>query len=96
MHSAVVRADDLKYSDEGVRDVLKGILIPLWNSYSFYVTYANIDGVTPPTAESLPSCDNPLTSGSCPSPKKWCSMWAARSIAMIFQSDRPIVDFVDR
>ena len=45
MHSPVVKADDLKYSDDGVRDVLKGILIPLWNSYSFFVTYANIDGV---------------------------------------------------
>ncbi len=43
IHSAAVKADDLKYSDEGVRDVLKGILIPLWNSYSFFVTYANID-----------------------------------------------------
>ncbi|WP_029410854.1 isoleucine--tRNA ligase, partial [Treponema pedis] len=48
MNSNVVKADDLKYSDEGVRDVLKGILIPFWNSYSFYVTYANIDGITPP------------------------------------------------
>ncbi|MCQ2612084.1 MAG: isoleucine--tRNA ligase [Treponemataceae bacterium] len=46
MHSAAVKADDLKYSDEAVRDILKGILIPLWNSYSFYVTYANIDGIT--------------------------------------------------
>lgn len=45
MHSAAVKADDLKYSDEGVRDVLKGILIPLWNSYSFFITYANIDGI---------------------------------------------------
>ncbi|NLM01204.1 MAG: isoleucine--tRNA ligase [Treponema sp.] len=45
MHSTAVKADDLKYSDEGVRDVLKGILIPFWNSYSFYITYANIDGV---------------------------------------------------
>jgi isoleucyl-tRNA synthetase len=45
MHSPAVKADDLKYSDDGVRDVLKGILIPLWNSYSFFVTYANIDNV---------------------------------------------------
>lgn len=45
MHSSAVKADDLKYSDEGVRDILKGILIPLWNSYSFFITYANIDGV---------------------------------------------------
>ena len=47
MHSAAVKADDLKYTDDGVRDILKGILIPLWNSYSFFVTYANIDKITP-------------------------------------------------
>lgn len=46
MHSAVVKADDLKYSDDGVKDVLKTIIIPLWNSYSFFVQYANIDNVT--------------------------------------------------
>ena len=45
MHSSVVKADDLKYNDDGVRDVLKSIIIPLWNSYSFFVTYANIDKV---------------------------------------------------
>ncbi|EID84095.1 isoleucyl-tRNA synthetase [Treponema sp. JC4] len=47
IHSSVVKADDLRYSDEGVRDVLKSIIIPLWNSYSFFVTYANIDNVQP-------------------------------------------------
>lgn len=47
IHSAVVKADDLRYSDDGVRDVIKSILLPLWNSYSFFITYANIDGVTP-------------------------------------------------
>lgn len=43
LHSQVVKAEDLKFSDDGVRDVLKDILIPFWNSYSFFVTYANID-----------------------------------------------------
>lgn len=47
IHSAVVRADDLRYSDEGVRDVIKNIILPLWNSYSFFVTYANIDNIHP-------------------------------------------------
>ena len=47
IHSAVVRADDLRYSDEGVRDVIKNIILPLWNSYSFFVTYANIDNIQP-------------------------------------------------
>ncbi|GMO47972.1 MAG: hypothetical protein Ta2G_03570 [Termitinemataceae bacterium] len=45
IHSAVVKADDLRYSDEGVKEVLKSIILPLWNAYGFFVTYANIDGI---------------------------------------------------
>jgi isoleucyl-tRNA synthetase len=58
VHSAVVKADDLRYSDEGVRDVMKSIIIPLWNAYSFFVTYANIDKAETPAAPGQPS--NPL------------------------------------
>ncbi|MCR5765490.1 MAG: isoleucine--tRNA ligase, partial [Treponema sp.] len=61
MHSAVVKADEIRYSDEGVRDILKSIIIPWWNSYSFFVTYANIDKITPTGHlfdDKLPS--NPL------------------------------------
>ena len=45
--STLVKADDLKFSDELVKDVLKSLIIPLWNAYSFFVTYANIDGYEP-------------------------------------------------
>ncbi len=45
--STLVKADDLKFSDDIVKDVLKSLLIPLWNAYSFFVTYANIDGYEP-------------------------------------------------
>jgi isoleucyl-tRNA synthetase len=58
MDSAVVKAEDLKYTDEGVREVLKTVIIPYWNAYSFFVTYANIDGVQPTGAP--PDPDNPL------------------------------------
>ena len=30
-----------------MKDVLKSLNIPLWNAYSFFVTYANIDGYEP-------------------------------------------------
>lgn len=56
--SPVMRADDLCFSDDGVKDVLKGVLIPLWNAYSFFVTYANIDGASP--SEAPFRADNPL------------------------------------
>ena len=58
MDSAVVKAESLRYSDGGVKDVLKGVLIPLWNAYSFFVTYANIDGIHPEEIPENPA--NPL------------------------------------
>ncbi len=42
--SPVLRADDLCFTDEGVKEILKSVLIPLWSSYGFFVSYANIDG----------------------------------------------------
>ena len=45
MRSNVVRGEDLKYSDDGVREVLRQIIIPLWSAYSFFITYANIDNI---------------------------------------------------
>lgn len=42
MHSPAVRADDLCFSEAGVELVLRQILIPWWNAYSFFITYARI------------------------------------------------------
>lgn len=58
MRSAVTRADDLVYTDEGVKDVVKAILLPLWNAYGFFVTYANIDKVSP--GEASTDAANPM------------------------------------
>jgi len=42
--SPVVRAENLRFSEAGVKQVLRDLLIPWWNAYSFFVTYANVDG----------------------------------------------------
>lgn len=47
MNSPAVRAEPLRFSERGVEDVVRRILLPIWNSYSFFVTYANIDGYKP-------------------------------------------------
>ncbi|MBR4170296.1 MAG: isoleucine--tRNA ligase [Kiritimatiellae bacterium] len=44
IYSPVVRAEDLRFSETGVKQVLRELLIPWWNAYSFFVTYANVDG----------------------------------------------------
>lgn len=42
MHSPAVRADDLCFSEAGVELVLRQVMLPLWNAYSFFITYARI------------------------------------------------------
>ncbi|QQS59519.1 GNAT family N-acetyltransferase [Candidatus Peregrinibacteria bacterium] len=47
LSSPAVRAEDLRFSENGVEEVVRKVLLPLWNAYSFFVTYANIDSWTP-------------------------------------------------
>ncbi len=47
INSPIVRADDLRFSEEGVKQALRHLLIPWWNAFSFLVTYARIDGWAP-------------------------------------------------
>ncbi|WP_269844944.1 isoleucine--tRNA ligase [Tichowtungia aerotolerans] len=47
INSPIVKGESLRFSEEGVKHALRHLLIPLWNSYSFFVTYANVDGWTP-------------------------------------------------
>jgi len=42
LNSPVVQADDLRFSEHGVEGVLRQILLPLWHSYSFFLTYARL------------------------------------------------------
>ena len=45
--SPVVKAQELRFSEKGVTDVVRRILLRWWNSYSFFVSYANIDEFRP-------------------------------------------------
>ncbi|MBN2353890.1 MAG: isoleucine--tRNA ligase [Spirochaetales bacterium] len=58
MSSAVIKAEDLRFSDDGVKEILKSVIIPLWNAYGFFVTYAVIDKAKPEGAPAEPA--NPL------------------------------------
>ena len=102
MNSNVVKADDLKYSDSGVRDVLKGILIPFWNSYSFYITYANIDGITPPAdsdgglAAFLDTLNNPLDLWILSVTEKLVAdVTAALDAYDLSQAVPPMIEYID-
>jgi isoleucyl-tRNA synthetase len=94
VHSALLKAEDLRFSDDGVKDVLKSIILPLWNAYSFFVTYANIDKITPTGAPENPS--NPLD--------RWIlsvaeglveKCGAAMDVYDISKAIDPILEFID-
>jgi isoleucyl-tRNA synthetase len=46
MNSPVVRGEALRFSERGVEETLRGVLLPLWNTYYFFTTYATADGWT--------------------------------------------------
>ena len=44
MSTNIVRGGDTRISDSGIDDVTRQVLIPIWNAYSFFTLYANVDG----------------------------------------------------
>lgn len=57
INSPAVKAEDLKFSEKGVMEMSRAVLIPFWNAYSFFVTYANVD-------QWKPSASEPPTGGT--------------------------------
>ena len=54
INSPVLRAEPLRFTKEGVAGVVRTVLLPMWNSYSFFTTYAEADGITMAELESAP------------------------------------------
>ncbi|MBI5608079.1 MAG: isoleucine--tRNA ligase [Deltaproteobacteria bacterium] len=46
--SPAVRAEPMRFAEAGVREVVRAVVLPLWNAYSFFATYAAADSWTPP------------------------------------------------
>lgn len=47
MQSTLMEGENLNFSDKDLETIHKGMFRMLWNSYSFFVLYANIDKFTP-------------------------------------------------
>ena len=47
LFTAAPAGDARRFSPDLVKETLRQFLLTLWNTYSFYVTYANIDGFDP-------------------------------------------------
>lgn len=47
INSGLVRGEELRFSDDGVKDMVRRTLLPWYNSYKFFMTYAQVDGWSP-------------------------------------------------
>jgi isoleucyl-tRNA synthetase len=43
INSGLVKAEELRFSDEGVKDMVRRALLPWYNSFKFFSTYAKVD-----------------------------------------------------
>ena len=88
INSPIVRAEDLCFSEQGVLQSLRHLLIPWWNAYSFLVTYANVDGWSPQSSDSGQRSEVSSQDGSLPAT---CNLQPATSLM-----DRWILSTLDR
>lgn len=60
LNSVAVQGESLRFSEQGLVEVTRSVLLPLWNSLSFLSTYAEIDGWEPTEANLAVEKTNPL------------------------------------
>jgi isoleucyl-tRNA synthetase len=90
--SPAVRAEDLCFTEEGVKHSLRHLLLPWWNAYSFFVTYANIDGWTPQAAATTNLLDRWILSSLETLTDR---VVTAMDVYDLQQAVRPFVHFIE-
>jgi isoleucyl-tRNA synthetase len=80
--SQVVRAEDLKFSEAAVKEAMRSVILPIWNSFSFFMTYANVDNWKP--------ASGPLSAPENPSNP--LDRWILSSLADMVQEIRVNMD----
>ncbi len=58
MQSPAVRGEELRFSERFLVENMRAVLLPLWNSYQFFASYANIDGFKPDLVKEAPKASD--------------------------------------
>lgn len=51
LNSPLLSGGDMDFKEEGIVETIKRVMLPIWNTYSFFTTYANIDNWEHDTTE---------------------------------------------
>ena len=57
--SPVVRGEPLRFSDAGLREIVRTVVLPYWNALSFFTTYAAVDRYHPGQRPAPPIHERP-------------------------------------
>ena len=60
MYTASTPGNSRRFSENLVGETVRRFMLPLWNTYSFFVTYANVDGFSPVATPTPAIEDRPL------------------------------------
>ncbi len=53
--SPVVRGEPLRFSEKGLKEIVRTVVLPYWNALSFFSTYARLDEFDPADTQRFPS-----------------------------------------
>lgn len=91
MNSPVVKGEALRFSERGVEETLRGVLLPLWNTYYFFTTYAIADGWAPQGLGSSvqstgKTTSNPNSSTLTPLPSNSLDRWILSELNILIRT----------
>ena len=94
MSSPATKAEELRFSEEGVKQVLRQTILPLWNSYNFLVTYALVDNWSPAKVEASENLLDRWILSKVSSLTKGVD--SSLSSYQMYSASQPILEFVDQ
>src|SRR5215471_14280701 len=59
INSPVVRAEPLRFSEAGLRELVRTVILPYWSALSFFTMYAIVDGYRPGERKARPVAERP-------------------------------------
>lgn len=96
-NSPLLNGGNMDFKEEWIVEVIKKVILPMWNTYSFFTTYANIDEFKPVGNDCNRSLrNNPLDTWIISETNKLVAeVTAGMESYEITDATRPIVKFMD-
>ncbi|HVJ22199.1 MAG TPA: class I tRNA ligase family protein, partial [Polyangiaceae bacterium] len=57
INSPVVRGEPLRFSERGLKEIVRSVVLPYWHALSFFSTYATLDGYDPRSWQAAPAAE---------------------------------------